>query len=77
MDGLRVCPAGLKEGSWSSVSPGVPACPMGPLGVIFGGLGGVLEALWMLLGGSWELQVAPQLSFKALWDPLAASIMLF
>ena len=33
----------------------------GPLGVIFGGLGGVLEALWVLLGGSWELQVAPQL----------------
>ena len=23
-----------------------------PVGVIFGGLGGVLEALWVLLGGS-------------------------
>ena len=36
----------------------------GPLGVIFGDLGGVLEALWVhlgVLGGSWELQVAPQL----------------
>ena len=41
----------------------------GPLGVIFDGLGEVLEALWALLGGSWELQVAPKLFFKALWDP--------
>ena len=31
----------------------------GSLGVIFVCLGGVLEALWVLLGGSWELQVAP------------------
>ena len=33
----------------------------GPLGVIVGGLGGVSEALWVLLGGSWELEVAAQL----------------
>ena len=49
----------------------------GPLGVIFGGLRGVLEALWVLLVGSWDLQVAPQLSFKGLWEPLAVSEMLF
>ena len=29
--------------------------------LLTGGLGKVLEALWVLLGGSWELQVAPQL----------------
>ena len=43
----------------------------GPLGVMFGGLRGVLKALWELFGvASWEFQVPPMLSFKALCDPL-------